>query len=192
MRNKPANMTAIGQHCWLLDSLGGNTTDFVVMAHSAQITGKTFIVPDQVTLHYAVSGGRPLSMMEGPVGFFADAIANNYRHMTQTRRSEHLAPDLALGKLVGSHWQTGTTTASEDYWALSREMGANPAWAPNLVLVRNRNRLIGSEIYLSYLIDQVMRARPAASYTFHIWGCRGIEEEVRWKLGSQRFQQAQA
>lgn len=187
MTNRPDNMTAIGHHCWLLESLGGNTTDFVVMAHSAQITGKTFIVPNRVTVHYAVNGGRPLSMTNGPVRFFGDSIGGNHRHVTETRRSEHLASDLALGKVVGSHWQTGTTTASDDYRALSSAMGTDPAWAPNLVLVRNRNRMIGSEIYLSYLIDQVMRARPAASYTFHIWGCRGIEEEVRWKLGSQRF-----
>lgn len=188
MTNRPGNMTAIGQHCWLLESRGGNTTDYVVMAHSAQITGKTFTVPQRVAIHYGVYGGSALTMMDGPVRFFSDSIANNQRHVTETRHSDYLASDLALGKVLGSHWQTGTTTASEDYWALSRQMGNDPAWAPNLVLVRNRNRMIGSEIYLSYLIDQIMRARPADSYAFHIWGCRGIEAEARWKLGSQRFQ----
>lgn len=188
MANRPENMVALGQHCWLFESPTNNTTDYVVMAHSAQINGKTFVVPSNVTLHYGVNGGSPLTMMGGPVRFFGQSMRANQRHMTETRRSTFLANDLALGKVVGSHWTNGDSTASDDYWDLSRNMRASSGWTPNLVLVRNRNKFIGSEVYLSFVIDQVMRARPATAFAFHVWGCRGIEDEVRWKLGRQKFQ----
>jgi hypothetical protein len=189
--SKPPNMEAVGEHLWLLKSLGGNKHDYVVMAHSAQITGKTFYVPARSTVSFSVLKGQSLVMPNDPVNFFQAKVRRNDRLEEDIRRSGSEAPDLALGKLLGRHWlATSNEDASRDYMDLYLRMAAVTTWMPNLVLVRHRNRLIGSEIYLSYLISKILQRSTSITANFYIWGCRNVSDTAEWRLGAQAFQNA--
>jgi hypothetical protein len=188
MFDKPNNMVALGRHIWMLRSLNGNTGDFVVMAHSAQIVAKTFEVPDRCQVSYAVYAEQNLVMNAGPVSYFRDKTQSNNTSVVETRQPGHIAPDLALKKVLGRHWSTGNTSSRQDYKELHRHMTINPSWSPNLLLVRNRNQMIGNGVHLSYVIAQAMESSPAANCRFYVWGCRGLAQESRWRLGKQAFQ----
>jgi hypothetical protein len=184
-------MTAIGSHLWMLKSLGGNTQDYIVMAHSAQIDGRTFEVPPNCSVNFAVLKGSPLTMPEGPVSFFRDRALSGRREIADPRQAGQSAPDLALGKLLGHHWRTNPNGRSDyDYMELYLHMAANLSWQPNVLLIRHRNPLIGREVYLSYVVAQILRRSMTVPVNFYVWGCRGIEQISEWRLGSRHFQTA--
>ncbi|ADV84152.1 putative adhesin [Terriglobus saanensis] len=193
MARPSAGQVELGNYAYLIPSIGEPTSDYVVLAHGARVQGHTFFAPQGCTISYYAEQGSSYLMPAGPI--------LEYRTRTQHRpTANHTvnfgfpAPDVVLGKILGRHWVDPLQAGGADHYSqLRREMvyslhGNNAAWAPHVVVVRNRKwPHMNNEIWLSALVREIVKHK-GPNVDIHLLSCLGLEQANRWRSGKQAYQ----
>jgi hypothetical protein len=183
----------LGNYAYLFTSMFP-TTDYAVIAHSAQVVGRVFFPPRNCTINYYSRPGDSYLMPNGPIQEYR-RLQTDRETPDNTRRYGHQANDVVLGKILGRHWTNDPEAAggAQPYAALRNEMFTNAQinmanWYPHVVTVRNRKwPHMNNEIWLSALTQEIIRV-CSGTVNIHLFGCLGLEEQNRWRSGKQAFQ----